>query len=267
MPNALAIIMEYREVIEAIREPKTGEMGQIGLTNRHCLDMLESGGKVDFPVLFELDRALGNYANFLFDYMSINGKTRKEEEEEDWEIPGTPVSSAMSTANKVLRMIRALTFLRVSTKMFKQTLPKPALTADVPIATAAVDATGDGADEGAELPHAALRPRLTPVYKFPANEELDVFGREFLAKAKNLEGLKSNPVRLEIIKKVNEEGDMKIFKECPVCRRPSDKFSKKSNFYKHIREGRCNEGDVKEFGGGGFQGEEGEGEGGEEKGD
>ena len=58
--------------------------------------------------------------------MDYNGKTTKEEE--DWEIPGTLVSSVILTALKVLRMKRAITFLRVSTKLFRQTflnLPSP----------------------------------------------------------------------------------------------------------------------------------------------
>ena len=63
--------------------------------------------------------------------------------------------------------MRQLTFAIYRVKVLKLTFPLPAV---APIATAAVIATGDGADEAG--PHTALRPRLTPVYENAANEEL-----------------------------------------------------------------------------------------------
>ena len=146
--------------------------------------MLENGGKVNFLALFELDRALESYANILYEYMDYNGKTTKEEE--DWEIPGTLVSSVILTALKVLRMKRAITFLRVSTKLFRQTFPKPAVTA-APVAAPA----GDRADEAdvAGQPHTVLRPRQTN----DLNDDLAKFGGKFRATARITENLRDDP--------------------------------------------------------------------------
>ena len=103
---------------------------------------------------------LSAFIDFLYEIKDQNG-------EEDKGIPETNIESVTSTIIKVLKSMRQLTFAIYRVKVLKLTFPLPAV---APIATAAVIATGDGADEAG--PHTALRPRLTPVYENAANEEL-----------------------------------------------------------------------------------------------
>ena len=188
------------------------------------------------------------FIDFLYEIKDQNG-------EEDKGIPETNIKSVTGTIIKVLKMLRQLTFSIYRVKVLKLTIPLPDVddVAVAPIATAAVVATGDGAHEA--LPSlAVLCPRQVQqvqasAYKYPENEKLAEYGQVFLATAKNAQNLKKDPERIRLVKSVKDNGDIREFERCPVCQKPVGGFSAKKVFYKHIRDRRCSEKDIKDFAG------------------
>ena len=64
-----------------------------------------------------------------------------------------------------------------------------------------------------------------------------------------MENLKDDSELQGLLKRLQDEGDIKEFSECPVCQRRPVDFSKKFAFYRHIRGGSCSHDDFVKFAG------------------
>ena len=228
-------------------ESKMVLMGQLPFTIKKAEDLLKIGGEVDCDLITnEVIRGLKAFINFLYEVKEQNGA-------EDRGIPGTNIRSINEKVYRVLTRQRMLTFAIARVKVLNLTIPLRAVddVAVGPIATAAVVATGDGADAGLPDAAPALRPKLTPIIENTVNEKLMLFGRGFRAKAsaKNRNNFKEDPERKELVEDLDKKGDIALFKECPFCCKPATSFIKKANMNRHIRGGRCQEQDFLEHGG------------------
>ena len=248
MPEGCKLILEYEKLLRSKSEFEDNEIVKLLKVNKECQDMLVTGGTLNHFVCDEVVDCLVVFVNYMYSYMELNPRTTTLEEEEDWAIPDTEITSVMTKALQILSVKRTLTFLIVSALKLELTLPVPAGTApvaDVP----AVDTAGDVDEpDEAEQPEVRFK-KAWPVYSNEVNKKVMSFGRVFLAEAKNTDRLKDDPERQELIKELKKDGDIKMMEECPFCRKPKFKFSRNADFNRHVYSAPCTDANCLEWAG------------------